>query len=127
MNDNIPVLQPETQPEQPKETRESGLALVANCIALKRMPHIYEKVQKLWGFPAFFNYMDGLMLVEQGRENRQGFPEDVYRELNILERFFINHPDAAAHPSLIASDREEIRQIIRERAIKVNYTAGDRR
>jgi hypothetical protein len=126
MNDNIPVLQPD-EPETQPETRESGLALLESCTALKNMPHVYEKVKKLWGFPVFFDYMDSLMLVEQGRENRQGFPEDVYRELNTLERFFIANPAAAAHPSLMAADHEEIRQLIRERAIKVNYTAGDRR
>lgn len=125
MNDNIPVLQPESE-EQP-ETRESGLALLESCTALKNMPHVYEKVKKLWGFPAFFGYLSSLMLVEQGRENRQGFPQEVYRELNTLERFFINHPAAAAHPSLVAADREEIRQLIQERAIKINYTTGDRR
>lgn len=125
MNDNIPVLQPESA-AQP-ETRESGLALLESCTALKNMPHIYEKIKKLWGFPVFFSYMDSLMLVEQGRENRQGFPEDVYRELNTLERFFIAHTAAATHPSLTAAEREEIRQIIQERAIKINYTTGDRR
>lgn len=125
MSDNIPVLQPE--PEAASETRESGLALLESCTALKQMPHVYEKVKKLWGFPVFFSYMDSLMLVEQGRENRQGFPQEVYRELNTLERFFINHPAAAAHPSLMAADHEEIRQLIRDRAIKINYTAGDRR
>jgi hypothetical protein len=119
MTDNIPVLQP--------KSREDGQKLLENSVALKKMPHVYEKVKKLWGFPAFFNYMDSLMLVEQGREMRQGFPEEVYRELNALEHFFIENPDAAAHPSLVAADREEIRQLIRDRAIKINYTTGDRR
>lgn len=122
MTDDIPLLKPET-----KVTREEGLALLESCTALQKMPHVYEKVKKLWGFPAFFSYMDSLMLVEQGREGRQGFPEDVYKELNKLEHFFVNHPDAAAHPSLVAADKEEIRGLIRDRAIKINYTAGDRR
>lgn len=117
----------DTAPEVQPATRESGLELIENSVALKQMPHVFEKVKKLWGFPAFFNYMDSLMLVEQGREGRQGFPEAVYHELNALENFFINHPEAAGHPSLVAADREEIRQIIKERAIKINYTAGDRR
>jgi len=98
-----------------------------SCVALKTMPHVYEKVKKLWGFPAFFNYVDGLMLVEQGRESRQGFPEEVYLELNRLEHFFSSNPDLVAHPSLVASDREEIKKIIKDRVIKVNYTVGDRR
>lgn len=119
MTDNIPELH--------SETRESGLKLLEDSVALKKMPHIYDKIKKLWGFPAFFNYMDSLMLVEQGRETRQGFPEEVYHELNALEHFFINNPEAAGHPSLVAADREEIRRLIKDRAIKINYTAGDRR
>lgn len=119
MTDEIPVLKPLTHAD--------SLAVLDGCEALKKLPHIYEKVKKLWGFPAFFSYMDTLMLVEQGRENRQGFPEDVYRDLITLEKFFVEHPEAASHPSLAAMDREEVRQIIEDRAFKVNYTAGDRR
>ncbi len=119
MADDIPVLKPMTNAD--------GLALLESCEALKKLPHVFEKVKKLWGFPAFFNYMDTLMLVERGRENRQGFPEDVYKDLISLEKFFVEYPEAASHPTLIASDREEILQLIRERALKVNYTAGDRR
>jgi hypothetical protein len=119
MTDDIPLLKP--------ATREDGLALLDSSEALKKIPHVFEKIKKLWGFPAFFNYMDNLMLVERGREGRQGFPEDVYRELMALERFFAENPDAAAHPTLVASDREEIRQLIQERALKITYTAGDRR
>ncbi|MBK8287371.1 MAG: hypothetical protein IPK95_00930 [Cellvibrionales bacterium] len=58
---------------------------------------------------------------------RQGFPEEVYREPERTGAFLIENPDAAAHPSLVAADREEIRQLIRDRAIKINYTTGDRR
>ena len=100
---------------------------IENCLALKSMPHVYEKVQKLWGFPAFFSYMDGLMLVEPGRENRQGFPEAVYHELDALDRLFSNYPEEVCHPSLVARDKEEVKRIIRDRAIKINYTVGDRR
>lgn len=114
-------------PESHPESRESGLALLESCTALKSMPHVYEKIKKLWGFPVFFEYMDGLMLVEPGREGRQGFPEDAYRELTSLENFFVAHPEAAAHPSLVAADRDEIRKLIKDRAIKINYTTGDRR
>ncbi len=67
------------------------------------------------------------MLVEPGREGRQGFPEEVYHELDALDRLFSEYPDEVAHPSLIASDREEIRKIIKDRTIKLNYTVGDRR
>ncbi len=119
MTDDIPVLKPITHAD--------GLALLDSCEALKKLTHVYEKVKKLWGFPAFFNYMDTLMLVERGRENRQGFPEDVYRDLMALEKFFVENPAAASHPSLVAADREEILQLIKERALKINYTAGDRR
>lgn len=119
MTDEIPLLNPVTHAD--------GLALLDSCEELKKLTHVYEKVKKLWGFPAFFNYMDTLMLVERGRENRQGFPQEVYRELVSLEKFFVEHPEAASHPTLIASDREEIMQLISERALKINYKAGDRR
>lgn len=119
MTDEIPLLKPVTHAD--------SLALLDSCEALKKLTHVYEKVKKLWGFPSFFNYMDTLMLVERGRENRQGFPEAVYRDLISLEKFFVENPAAASHPSLIAADREEILQLIRERALKITYTAGDRR
>lgn len=119
MTDNIPTLQ--------APTYQTGLELLESSLALKTMPHVYEKVKKLWGFPAFFEYMDSLMLVEKGRENRQGFPAEVYRELAALEKFFVENPVAAAHPTLTAADCEEIRQIIHDRAFRVNYSAGDRR
>lgn len=106
---------------------ESKFNAIDKCEALKTMPHVYEKLKKLWGFPAFFNYVDSLMLVEPGREGRQGFPEDVYMELDSLDRLFSEYPDEVSHPSLIAMDREEIRKIIKDRAIKINYTIGDRR
>jgi len=119
MTDDIPTLKPATHAD--------SLALLDRCEALKKLTHVYEKVKKLWGFPAFFNYMDTLMLVERGRENRQGFPEEVYRDLMSLEKFFVENPEAASHPSLIAADREEILKLIQERSLKINYTAGDRR
>ncbi len=118
MSDNIPTLEP--------ASHESKRELIDKCIALKTMPHVYEKLKKLWGFPAFFNYMDNLMLVEPGRENRQGFPEPVYKELDALERLFMKFPDEIAHPTLVAQDREEIKKLIAERGIKINYTVGDR-
>jgi hypothetical protein len=119
MTDEIPLLKPVTHAD--------GLALLNSCEAIKKMPHIFEKVKKIWGFPAFFNYMDTLMLVEKGRETRQGFSEEAYRELMSLERFFVEHPEAASHPTLIAADRQEILQLIEERTLKINYTTGDRR
>lgn len=100
---------------------------IEHCLALKKMPHVYEKVKKLWGFPAFFSYVDNLMLMEPGREERQGFPEDVYREIDALDRLFAKYPDEVSHPSLVAYDREEIKQLIKDRSIKINYTVGDRR
>lgn len=100
---------------------------INRCEAIKRMPHIYEKVSKLWGFPAFFSYMDNLMLVEPGREGRQGLPEDVYHELDALDKLFAQFPDEVSHPSLVAKDKDEVRQIIKDRTIRINYTVGDRR
>lgn len=108
----------------PEDDKRNALE---HCEALKKMPHVYEKLKKLWGFPAFFNYMDNLMLVEPGREGRQGFPMEVYTELDALDRLFMNYPEEVCHPSLVSSDREEVKRAIRERAIKINYTVGDRR
>lgn len=118
MSDDIPTLE--------TSGSESKRDLIDKCIALKTMPHIYDKLKKLWGFPAFFNYLDNLMLMERGREDRQGLPENVYRELDALERLFIKFPDEIAHPTLVAQDRQEIKDLIKERGIKINYTVGDR-
>ncbi|HQQ63813.1 MAG TPA: hypothetical protein PLF22_09595 [Pseudomonadales bacterium] len=121
MSDNIPTLQPMAD-----SSPESKRALIDKCIALKSMPHIYDKLKKLWGFPAFFDYIDNLLLMEPGREDRHGLPEEVYREIDALEHLFIKFPDEIAHPTLIAQDREEIRKLIADRKIKINYLVGDR-
>lgn len=121
MVDNIPTLEP-----MPDSSAESKRALIDKCVALKTMPHIYEKLKKLWGFPAFFTYIDNLLLMEPGRENRHGLPEEVYREIDALERLFVKFPDEVAHPTLIAQDRAEIHKLIEERSIKINYLVGDR-
>ena len=118
MSDNIPTLE--------QEETGSKRDLIDKCIALKTMPHVYDKLKKLWGFPAFFNYIDNLLLMERGREDRQGLPENVYREIDALERLFIKFPDEISHPSLVAQDREDIKALIKDRAIKINYTTGDR-
>jgi hypothetical protein len=118
MSDNIPTLEPEITGDK----RD----LIDKCIALKTMPHVYDKLKKLWGFPAFFNYIDNLLLMERGREDRQGLPESVYREIDALERLFLKFPDDISHPSLVAQDRAEIKALISERGIKINYTIGDR-
>lgn len=112
---------------QQLEPGEDKRNVIDKCLALKRMPHIFDKVVKLWGFPAFFTYMDNLMLVEPGREGRQGLPEDVYHELAALDKLFTDFPDEVSHPSLVARDREEVHQMIKDRKIRINYTVGDRR
>lgn len=116
------------------EPPTSGQAPAANkrdaihkCVALKQMPHIYNRLVKMWGFPEFFEYIDSLLLVEPGRENRAGFPYAVYREIDALERIFIKFPDEVMDKTLNQAERTYIYQLIKDRAIKVNYTIGDRR
>ena len=116
--------------DQHPASHESGSSkrdAVNKCVALKEMPHIYEKVKKMWGYPEFFDYIDSLLLMEPGRENRAGLPYGIYKEIDALERIFMKFPDEIMHPSLNRSEREQIHRLIKERAIKVNYTIGDRR
>lgn len=108
-------------------TSSSKRDAIHKCIALKQMPHIYDRLIKMWGFPEFFEYIDSLLLVEQGREGRAGFPYAVYREIDALERIFIKYPDEVMDRSLNKAERDFIYQLITERAIKINYTTGDRR
>lgn len=101
--------------------------VINKCVALKEMPHIYEKIKKMWGYPEFFDYIDSLLLVEPGREGRAGLPFGVYKELDALERIFMKFPDEIMDSSLNREERDRIHHLIKERAIKINYTIGDRR
>lgn len=85
--------------------------------AVKEMPHIYERLVQLWGYVEFFEYIDSLLLVETGREGRQGFPLDVYRELNLLDEIFCKHPDEVAKTATFL-ERNAIERVIKERKVR---------
>ena len=117
-----------------EETSESSPELTAHrrdlinqCVALKEMPHIYDKLKKMWGYPEFFEYLDSVLLMEPGREGRAGLPYGVYKELDALERIFLKYPEDIMHPSLNQQERNQIHNLVRDRVIKINYLAGDRR
>lgn len=113
--------------EKPSGHSGNKRDVIDKCIALKEMPHIYEKVKNVWGYPEFFTYIDSLLLMEPGRENRAGLPFGIYKEIDALERIFIKYPDEIMNPSLNRQERDHINQLIKDRAIKINYTTGDRR
>lgn len=111
--------------EQPENhNRRNAVQL---CIALKKMPHIYDRIVSMWGYPEFFEYIDTLLLIEPGREGRAGLPYGVYKEIDALEQIFIKYPDEVMNSCLNAEERKQIHALIKERAIKINYTTGDRR
>lgn len=101
--------------------------LINQCVALKAMPHIYDRLKKMWGYPEFFEYIDSVLLMEPGREGRAGLPYGVYKELDALERIFLKYPEDIMHPSLNQRERDQIHNMVRDRVIKINYTTGDRR
>lgn len=84
---------------------------------VKKMPHIYERLVQLWGFVEFFEYIDSLLLVEEGREGRQGFPLEVYRELNMLDETFCKYPDDVATTATFM-EKNAIMRTIKERDVR---------
>jgi hypothetical protein len=110
-----------------QDNKQSKRDAINKCIALKEMPHIFKRLEMVWGYPEFFDYIDSLLLMEPGREDRAGLPFGAYKEIDALERIFIKFPDEVMHPSLNRDERTKIHQLINERAIKINYTTGDRR
>ena len=61
---------------------------------LEKYPHIVDQIVQLWGEPEkAHHYFVELMTTQ--RENRAGFPLDVYTELFALETHYTGtHPDA---------------------------------
>ena len=50
----------------------------------KNFPHILEKIQALWGYPEMNYYFLRLTIDERG--DREGFPTEVWDDLQILVR-----------------------------------------
>lgn len=85
--------------------------------ALKAMPHIYQRLVQLWGCVEFFEYLDSLLLVDPERGNRQGFPLEVYRELNMLDETFCRYPNDVASRATFM-EKNAIMSAIKERDIR---------
>ena len=99
---------------------------IDKCVALKKMPHVYDKIKAVWGYPEFFDEIDNLLLMEPGREARGGFPEGVYKEIDALKRIFMKFPDEVMSPYLNNGEREKVKAIIKEIGVRVNFSVGDR-
>ena len=97
------------------------------CIALKKMPHVYNKIKNVWGYPEFFNTVDGMLLMEPGREGRAGFSEGAYKELDALKRVFMKFPDEVMSPYLSASERDRVKKLIDDISTRLVFSTGDRR
>lgn len=113
--------------ENPENNSQGKRAAIEKCVALKKMPRVYEKLKSVWGFPEFFDEVDNLLLMEPGREGRAGFPEGVYKEIDALKRIFLKFPDEVMSPYLNEQERKKIKDIIEETNIRINFSTGDRR
>lgn len=100
---------------------------IDKCIALKKMPHVYNRVKAVWGYPEFFETIDSLLFMEPGREGRAGFPEGVYKEIDALKRLFLAYPDEVMAPYLNEAQRKQIKDVIHETNTRLNFSTGDRR
>ena len=101
--------------------------VIEKCIALKKMPHVFNKIKNVWGYPEFFSTVDSLLFMEPGREGRAGFPEGVYKEIDALKRVFMKFPEEVMSPYLNESEKQKVRKIIHETNTRVAFSTGDRR
>ncbi len=76
------------------------------------MPHIHKKLQFYWGYPEFFDYVDSLMTMERGREDRQGFDARITEELIMVRQIFIYNLQQVMAPDMKQQVRERIRHSI---------------
>lgn len=98
--------------------------VIEKCIALKKMPHVFNKVKNVWGYPEFFDVVDGMLMMEQGRENRGGFPAGAYKELDALKQVFMTFPDQVMSPFLGERDRKKVKQIIEQTKTRLSFSTG---
>lgn len=109
------------------EQKDSKRDAIEKCIALKKMPHVYNRIKSVWGYPEFFETVDALLFMEPGREGRAGFPEGVYKEIDALKRLFMAYPDEVMAPFLNEAQRKKIKDHIHETSVRLNFSTGDRR
>lgn len=50
-------------------------------LLFKKFPHIFEKVNGLWGTLECHDYLNEIVINGFGRQERSGFPDDVVTEL----------------------------------------------
>lgn len=100
---------------------------IDKCIALKKIPHVYNKIKNVWGYPEFFETVDTLLFMEPGREGRAGFPEGAHKEIDALKRVFMKFPDEVMSPYLSESERSRVKKIILEINTRLSFSVGDRR
>jgi len=100
---------------------------IDKCVALKKMPRVFDKVKSVWGFPEFFDEVDSLLFMEPGREGRAGFPEGVYKEIDALKRIFMKYPYEVMSPYLSEKEKEKVLKTIEETENRLNFSVGDRR
>jgi len=97
------------------------------CIALKKIPRVYNQLKNVWGYPEFFDTVDALLLMEPGREARAGFPDGVYKEIDALKRVFIKFPDEVMAPYLNEAERTRVKKMIEEINTRLNFSTGSLR
>ena len=97
------------------------------CIALKKIPRVYNQLKNVWGYPEFFDTVDGLLLMERGREDRAGFSDGVYKEIDALKRVFMKFPEEVMAPYLNETERARVKKVIDEINTRLAFSAGDRR
>lgn len=110
-----------------QKPRANKRDVIEKCIALKKMPHVFNKIKNVWGYPEFFNTVDGFLLMEPGREGRAGFPMGVYKEIDALKRVFMEFPEEIMSPYLNEAERQRVRQIINDINTRIAFSTGDRR
>jgi len=109
------------------ENSNSKRDAIDMCIALKKMPRLYNQLKNVWGYPEFFDTVDGLLLMEPGREGRAGFSDGVYKEIDALKRVFMKFPDEVMAPYLNTAERDRVKKMITEINTRLAFSTGDRR
>ncbi|MFZ0255649.1 MAG: hypothetical protein WAN46_08390 [Gammaproteobacteria bacterium] len=54
--------------------------------ALEAMPHVVDALVAMWGYHECSNYLRKLMVIDSGRDHRQGFSREAFDELVFLYR-----------------------------------------